>query len=79
MKKRLILDLDGTLFAVFGSAPRVPASKITVSVGSGSRTVYVVARKGLVEFFNALAEFYEFQIYTAGYKEVLVLILQRLR
>ena len=71
-KKKLILDLDGTLVAVFRSQPKVQHSAVSVEKGRSKATLYVAPRKSLVRFLQTLNEHYEIQIFTSAVQEVLL-------
>lgn len=69
-KKRLILDLDGTLVAVFSTQPKFQHSTIRVPRGNSKTTLYVSARRGFSRFLQTLNEYYEIQLFTSSVKEV---------
>lgn len=66
----MVLDLDGTLIATYDTKPNVSCSTIHFTVEGKTFALFVAARDGLIDFLSTLSEFYEIQLYTAGYKEV---------
>ena len=67
----MLLDLDGTLIATYDTKPDLPCSTIQMAVGGRTFTFFVTVRSGLDNFVSTLSEYYEIQLYTAGYREVL--------
>lgn len=69
-KKKLIVNLDGTLVSVFTTQPNVQHSVVNINCGDSKLTFYVSARKGLIRFLQTLNEYYEIQLFTSSVKKV---------
>lgn len=79
-KRLLLLDLDETLIHC-SHKPFFPVSDITlrISINSKRHTIFVAIRPGVVEFLAKLSQVFDIGVFTAGVREVIILLSMHLQ